>query len=443
MRVRIALLAALAALLTPFPADAKRRPAPKVSVGDVQLAEPAHESVASASFRVSVPRAHRRAIVAGYITAPGSAAAGADYEHSAGIVRIPRGRRSAVVRIPVLGDLAEEPTEQFTLRLFGPATRFRDPVGRGSIRNRPSHCVPPAVQRGPHCYSPATMYDVNRESVGTGERVLLAGLLVTHSASGAAWLGVVPGDPGYDGPEFSATELDLSGIDPAPSLSAGERIDLFAVVEPGGFVSYERHETLSLGEVLPTAESVTDSQLEPESEQARAWHAVLVQMADQELVSELAGQWTLDSKVLVDDRLIGTLPDHSPGTKFTSLTGFADSDDFLAPAILPRTGADIVPVPPVVLAGFDFSSPCVSVGQANVSLGTVSLAAPAPSDTFITITTDVPSVATVVGGGTTVAEGETSAQVRVNGHSEGMTTLQATLGSQSDSRSLSVADPCA
>lgn len=89
-----------------------------ISVDDVTVREGAD---AAAIFRVSLNKATTVAVSADFATAEGTAVAGADYSAATGTVEIPAGSTVTEVRVPLVDDVAYEPTESFRLVLSDPS----------------------------------------------------------------------------------------------------------------------------------------------------------------------------------------------------------------------------------------------------------------------------------------------------------------------------------
>ncbi len=81
-------------------------------------------------FKVSLSFAYDQAVTIPYSTADNSALEGSDYTAKTGTVTIPRGRRTAYVLVPVVGDRVHELDENFILNL-GAASNASIAEGRG------------------------------------------------------------------------------------------------------------------------------------------------------------------------------------------------------------------------------------------------------------------------------------------------------------------------
>jgi hypothetical protein len=92
----------------------------RLSVSDATVEEPPSGRTTIAYFRVSLPGPAPVEVKADYATADGSATAPADYTATSGTLTIDAGNTTALVGVPVGGDGAAEPDEQFTLALSNP-----------------------------------------------------------------------------------------------------------------------------------------------------------------------------------------------------------------------------------------------------------------------------------------------------------------------------------
>ena len=86
---------------------------------------------------------------------------------------------------------------------------------------------------------------------------------------------------------------------------------------------------------------------------------------------------------------------------------------------------------------------CVDLGLTNSPVATVVLDRAAAGDTFVTVTSTDPNVASVSGGGVTVSSGQTTVQVPVTtGPNEGTTQLIADLAGHDFALTIAVHDDC-
>ena len=88
------------------------------------------------TFTVSLSAASRHQVTVSYLTADGTASAGADYEATRGRLRFAPGETKQTVSVPVLGDARPEGNETFTLRLRSPTNaEIAGAEGTGTIVN--------------------------------------------------------------------------------------------------------------------------------------------------------------------------------------------------------------------------------------------------------------------------------------------------------------------
>ena len=107
-----AVLVSIALAATTGPAAAAK---PKLSVGDVVI----DESRSSAQVTVTASRAPKRTASVGFSSVD-QTATGQDYSATSGKLKIPAGKRSARLAVPLTGDQTDEPNEAFLVRLSGP-----------------------------------------------------------------------------------------------------------------------------------------------------------------------------------------------------------------------------------------------------------------------------------------------------------------------------------
>jgi len=105
-----------------------------ISISDVTIAE-GNSGTKTATFTVS--RSGTAAFAVDFATADGTAAAGSDYEATAGTLSFTAGQATQTVSVTINGDTSVEPNETFFLNLTN-ATEggtFRDSQGLGTITN--------------------------------------------------------------------------------------------------------------------------------------------------------------------------------------------------------------------------------------------------------------------------------------------------------------------
>jgi hypothetical protein len=189
-------------------------------------------------------------------------------------------------------------------------------------------------------YCPATVYQVNKGEVPSGEKIALTEVLVTAvtSTHDTAWVAVKSTDPGYNGSDFSGLELDLSAISSPPARGDRITVDGTALVASGAprLAAEALTVTQAIGEVdTPVVVSATEFK---ETAKAAKLSGLLVSVAGLELLTP-GTTWEMSAGVVVGNRVIGTLSGHSSGQTFSSIVGIADTLD--SGQLLPRDSADI------------------------------------------------------------------------------------------------------
>jgi len=106
--VAVALFAAVA------PAAA---PAPKVTARDASVTE---GTTSTALFSVKLNKKATKNVTVSFATADGTATAGADYTATRGKVTIPKGKTSGRIKVHIIDDDIDEPTETFVVKLSHP-----------------------------------------------------------------------------------------------------------------------------------------------------------------------------------------------------------------------------------------------------------------------------------------------------------------------------------
>ena len=112
---------------------------PSVSIDDVSVAE-GNAGLAGAVFTVTLSEPASEDVTVNYVTADGTASAGADYVADSGTIAIPVGLSSATVTVSVIGDTATEPDETFQVNLSQAAgATIGDGQGVGTIVDDEPH----------------------------------------------------------------------------------------------------------------------------------------------------------------------------------------------------------------------------------------------------------------------------------------------------------------
>ena len=108
---------------------------PSLSIGDISGAE-GDTGNTNFTFPVSVSTVTERPIVVSYSTIAGTAMSSVDFVRTTGLLTIPAGTPVVTVSVPVIGDFAIEPTENFSVVLSNPTgATIADGVGIGTITN--------------------------------------------------------------------------------------------------------------------------------------------------------------------------------------------------------------------------------------------------------------------------------------------------------------------
>jgi large repetitive protein len=108
---------------------------PHLSIGDASVTE-GNAGTTPATFTLTLDHASSTPVTVHWATANGTATAPADYTASGGDVTFAAGQTSATVSVPVIGELANEPDETFTVNLTNPVgAEIVDGQGVGTIVN--------------------------------------------------------------------------------------------------------------------------------------------------------------------------------------------------------------------------------------------------------------------------------------------------------------------
>lgn len=107
--------------------------APSLSIGDVTLAE-GDAGTTNFVFNVTLSPASGQTVTVDFTTIDGTAAAGSDYNATAGTLTFIAGDMTESITVPVLGDTNVEPDETFTVVLSNaPLATLADDSGTGTI----------------------------------------------------------------------------------------------------------------------------------------------------------------------------------------------------------------------------------------------------------------------------------------------------------------------
>jgi hypothetical protein len=110
-------------------------PQPTLHVSNVNVPEGGTGATMNAIFRVTLSAASGSIVTVTYGTADGTAAAGSDYEATAGSLTFNPGETSKNVSVNVFGDTSGESDETFALKLMNPVGATTGAGGTGTITN--------------------------------------------------------------------------------------------------------------------------------------------------------------------------------------------------------------------------------------------------------------------------------------------------------------------
>ncbi len=184
---------------------------------------------------------------------------------------------------------------------------------------------------------PTTIHAVKNGTWAPGSLVALSNVLVTAVNTGSHTVFVQSklGDPDYDGPEYSAVELQFAG----PTLPAvGDRITVSGAVggSPPSVIVSGAATVITSGEALPAPYLLPD----PAPGTLTGLDGVLVTTTGITIASQTATTWTLSNGYQVGEYLIGDLPASPDGTSLGSVVGIGRYSPTVF-EIRPRTTGDI------------------------------------------------------------------------------------------------------
>ncbi|MDY0000975.1 MAG: DUF4215 domain-containing protein [Polyangia bacterium] len=319
-----------------------------------------------------------------------------------------------------------------------PGQEDTDQDGRGDACDDCPTVSNPAPQS-----CPTTIYAI-KQGTATGT-VAVPNALVTACVPGRGFYAQVKqGDSGYQGSDYSGIYVYHPSVTCSGDVLPGDRVNLDPATVGDYYgqiqLSNATVTVLSSGEVLPDAVTVTPSQAG--GTVATPLESVLVRV-DSVSVTQVepppgAGdsapnyEFVVDGALRVNDYIYRASPFPTVGQTFTRITGVLDYRNGNS-KLEPRSAADLLSGPPV-LAGLGPAPTFVRLGATDQptldSPLTVTLSGPAIGDTFVSIVSSAPASLSVTGGGVTVPNGATSAQVLLSGLQQiASVTLTATLGS--------------
>lgn len=292
-----------------------------------------------------------------------------------------------------------------------------------------------------------TIYDIKSKTVPEGTAVSLENALVTGlstKTNGGFFLQAKLGDAGYMGSDNSGVFV----FDPANKVKVGDRVTLqtatvslyhgqIQLIGPTTVVN------TSAGEAPPDPALVTAAEIATNGAKAAALESVIVTVKDPKVTDIAPMPGTADAPptqefvisdasggVRVNDFLFLIAPFPEVDETFTSISGILNFRNDNS-KIEPRSAADFAGRK-AKLSGFGPALSFVDVGKTGAPTSpiplTVTLASPAPSDTFVSITSSDPTSLAIPAGGVTIPTGSASGQVLVDGLAQAAkVTLTATL----------------
>jgi hypothetical protein len=190
-----------------------------------------------------------------------------------------------------------------------------------------------------------SVYDVKQMVVPRGQTVIVQDALVSAVRAGDGFfLQVAPGDPGYDGPSYSG--IFVFSADSTNQPVSGDRVDLtgtvtdfFGEVE----LTLSNLTVKSSGEALPLPVEVLPSDVATEGNQSIPLDGALIEIANVAVQSAdaAAGEYVVESNLVVGDLLFATVPFPGVGDRFQSITGILLTQGNVS-KLEPRSSADLV-----------------------------------------------------------------------------------------------------
>jgi hypothetical protein len=155
-------------------------PPPSISIGDATQTE-GNTGTTSFDFPVTVAVVTEKPIVVSFATVGGTATSNADFVRTTGLLTIPVRRQNVTISVPVIGDYAVEPDENFNVVLSNPTgATISDGQGLGTITNDD---IAGSIQFG------AATYNVNENATNVTLTVTrtggtASGITVRYSTGG-------------------------------------------------------------------------------------------------------------------------------------------------------------------------------------------------------------------------------------------------------------------
>nr|HEX4314614.1 lamin tail domain-containing protein [Kofleriaceae bacterium] len=285
---------------------------------------------------------------------------------------------------------------------------------------------------------PATIYDIKAGKFAIGSALHVSNALVTGVGTNGFFVQVKETDTGYLGSPNSGTFVFTSS---APTVTVGARVDIDGAYDVfGGEKELDNVTAVTVDavgpEAAPTPVSVQYADIATGGSDAGPLEGVIVTApaSAASAINATAGEFTVTagSTTLVVGSFLSAFTNPPIGQAYNSITGVLSFRQS-ASKLQPRSTADLALGPPSLSA--------LAPGQSFIRVGdaagpsfpagselTVKLTSPAQGDTTVTVTSSDPSV-TIVGGGVTVPNGQTSAQVQLSGTTQlAAVTITAKLG---------------
>jgi imidazolonepropionase-like amidohydrolase len=289
---------------------------------------------------------------------------------------------------------------------------------------------------------PASIYKIKMGMVATGTTVRVQDAIVTGRGSNGFFVQVKEGSAGYMGPAYSGLFVFtgpmstwLANAIPGTRVTIDGNVALFQGQLELDAISAVLPETM-MAEAAPAAIGATYAEIKTGGSRATELESVLVQVgaASVAAVNPTFGEFTLTAgadQVIVDDFLYLS-PSSAVGTNYNQVVGILALRQ-MASKLEPRSATDLVQGAPTLFA-FGPALSYVRAGATGVTtfpIGselTVTLSSPAQGNTDVAITANSGGLA-VAGGMVTVPNGQTTAQVVLDGISQTTdVTLTAQLG---------------
>ncbi|APR83120.1 Metal dependent amidohydrolase [Minicystis rosea] len=327
-----------------------------------------------------------------------------------------------------------------------------DGDGKGDV------CDPcPTVKNPGSAACPATIYQIKDGTVPVGNTVALTNQLVTGRAKAGYFLQIKPGDPDYDATK-GANNSGVYVFDSANTVKVGDRVTLSSATVSNYFGQIQL--TMSTATVVtsnneasPAPVVVTPAEVATGGAKAAALESVIVQV-DNVKVTDIAppvgggdstpnNEFVVGGSLRVNDFLYLITPFPTLNQNYGSLVGILDYRNNDSKLEL-RGASDVIGGTPVLTA-FGPALSYATVGQTGMptfpTALTVQLSNAPTSDTFVTVTSADPNALAIVGGGSTVLAGQTSATVLVDGVAQAASVaLTATLDAASLTANVRVLD---